>query len=213
MNIASIGEGLSKIIGSVDTIVFYHPDLFSELLGNAGTEESKLKRAWDNKKNLLMGRQLYYKFRINPSNLSIGTKKVQSNALTKAGYEKHYHAEGMIQYNYSGSTGYMKSMLDGIGISDIRFSPAWIKFEGFKKFWDEATTDVRMYYDGAVYTGYFDNINHTKDANDAYQMKYTFNFLIYPGQTHYLTTAASLPAVQAALDISQIAQNLKVTIL
>jgi hypothetical protein len=47
----------------------------------------------------------------------------------------------------------MKSMLDSVGINDIRFSPAWIKFTGFETFWNECDDDVKMYYDGAVYTG------------------------------------------------------------
>ena len=100
----------------------------------------------------------------------------------------------------------MKSFL----ISDIRFSPAWIKLNGLKKFYDDSETHLKMYYDGAVYEGYFGDFSFVKDANDPFQINYNFMFMAYPNQTQWLTTAASLPAVQTTVDLANIAKTVTI---
>ena len=203
-------NALSRIMGEVDTITFYDSSAFSEVFRNVGNsfEESFTKYIKGRKDNLLKSKQLYHKFRINPDNLTVGNKKVDSIVYTKKGHERQYHGEDLVTFTYRGSTGYMQSYLRSIGINDIRFSEAWAKFEGFKKFYTDSEDDVNMYYDGAVYEGFFGNFNYRKDANDPFQIKYDFIFTAYPNQVHNISTAFSLPEVQVGFDIANVSSRI-----
>ncbi|GAH13203.1 unnamed protein product, partial [marine sediment metagenome] len=98
----------------------------------------------------------------------------------------------------------MKSALLEFGINDIRFSQAWAKLEAFKKFYEDSETNIQMYYDGMIHEGFFSDFNFDKDADDPYHIEYNFTYMVYPHQSHALTTAASTPVLQAGLDVTQV---------
>lgn len=202
------GKDFSKFVGAIETIIFFDPDLFSSALqaqgklGKVATTAATILKGSGN--SWVHNKQAYYKMRINPQNLDINRAKIQSEVLTKDDHELQYHNEGMITYSYSGSTGYMQSMLLDLGIDDIRFSPAWIKLKGLESYYTETIKNIKMIYAGDIHTGYFSNFNVRDDANNPFMMNYSFVFKVYPGRSRGLSNWASIPAVQASIDLTQL---------
>lgn len=160
----------------------------------------------------------YFKFRINPNKLSVPKKKIVDIKYTGDGYDIDVRGQELIMYSYQASTGSMMpdNMLDKVGLPLLnqlfsilnlgqeltgqnifkfpeitrnpKLSDAYIKFKLFELFWEKNDDDLLIFWEDDCYLGKFINFNYTVDGLDPYQIKYNFDFAVYPDFKYNLYT-------------------------
>ena len=163
--------------------------------------------------------EMLFRFALNPQNLKVSRPKIQKVVLTKAGFEHHYVREAMVNMSYTGKSGYLEPpsvVLRKLGadsnmirnleqnpttknmMSDLRLSPAWLKFQRFEEFYNASTEDLVMIFDGIFYQGIFaeDGLHWSQDASNPAIINYDFTFLAYPDKV--VNLFSKVPAVITA---------------
>mgnify|MGYP001020420793 CR=1 FL=1 len=150
-----------------------------------------------------------FRFTINPMNADVSKGKVRTVTQTKAGFETQYWRNNLMRISYKGKTPAFKAPINyltggakdtltknssiiGQGInnvlSDIRLSPAWIKFQRFQEFYDNQQGDSVMIWDGVFYLGWLDDFNFTVEGPRPESISYSFVFIAYPDKIVNLFT-------------------------
>ena len=153
----------------------------------------------------------FFRFFMNPSNLSVQMTKTSKTRLTKKGFET-IHWEGTpteaIPMAFSGYSGtfYIPPALSqdpALKIRDTKFSLNWQRFKIFERFVNNLTGDVVMLYDGTRYEGVVNNLKYDESADSPYGIKYSFVFTAYPDRIQPLISPdalfASIPVVSPLL--------------
>lgn len=121
-------------------------------------------------------------FRINPTTTSRTQTRARSTILTKGGYMTQYWSAGMKSMTFAGSSGSLTPPPGGDtgGGFNIRQTIQYSNFLSLRKFYEEANQDIGLFYLGRFVTGVMSDFNFTEDANNPYEIKYTFKFEAYP---------------------------------
>jgi hypothetical protein len=196
-------------------MIIYDPSVLESSVGSLTKSSLGLnvnnKQAFDKIMNAI------FRFSINPQNATFTKNKVQAVTLTKAGYELQYWRNQMIGIAYVGRSGAFQppsqtlqnlgaSVQDvknltagalGNSLNDIRLSPAWLKFQRFQDFYDTASGDLMMVFDGVFYQGFFEDFSFSQDANNPFIINYNFKFSAYPDKVYNLFT--KVPAVYTSI--------------
>jgi hypothetical protein len=68
------------------------------------------------------------------------------------------------------------------GVRDTKFSLNWQRFQQLKNMILETTGEMKILYDGTLYTGIFKEFRFAEDANTPFNIDYTFTFDAYPNR-------------------------------
>ena len=150
-------------------------------------------------------RPYFYRFIINPSVLHVGIKKTSKKVLTKGGWEVLYFDETpneMISMRFGGKSGSLMppSSMVNAGISDPKFSLNFQRFSQLKNLSLSAANDLRLIYDGTMYTGSLENFDFDVDADNPFLIDYSFTFEAYPDSMKNITSLSS--TVAGVLNVS-----------
>lgn len=128
-------------------------------------------------------RNWYYKFKFNPSKLTITRRKKQT--ITHYGwglYDLEYFGDEIVFMQFSGKTGNLMPPypLPSIGIWDPRLSVSYIKFAHLEKFYRNSENRLFLTVYGKVFYGFLSDLSYTVDANNPRVIDYSFNFNAHP---------------------------------
>lgn len=131
----------------------------------------------------------FYRFNLNPQEISVDEAKLDNIINTKAGHDiNHWDHDDVIKIRYSGVSGTLLPPPEALrqGVKDIRFSAAWRRFEQFKRFWRAARRDIVIIWDGVYYRGSMKTFNHKRSASGPWLLSYSFDFHALPAHTRDL---------------------------
>lgn len=121
-------------------------------------------------------------FRINPTVHSRTQSRVRNTVLTKGGYLTQYWSAGMKQMTFSGSSGSLvpPDVTSDTEAFNIRQTVQYANFKQLRQFYEQSNQDVGIFFLGRTMLGVMSDFSFVEDADDPYQIKYTFKFEAYP---------------------------------
>ena len=139
--------------------------------------------------SLRSGFGAFYRFVLNPQEISMDESKLDTIIYTKAGHDTmHWEHDDAIKIRYSGVSGSLVPPPEAIRlkINDIRLSAAWRRFEQFKRFWRASRRDMVIIWDGVYYRGIMKSFTHKRSAAGPWLINYSFDFQALPAHTRDL---------------------------
>ena len=140
----------------------------------------------------VLGKYLYYKFLLNPQNVTITHAKLQNiseaSDITIINTYRNTAATMSIK-GISGSllprdlmsvTGTDTKLPTETMARYPKLSAAWFKFRQLEKFYNEVNSDIVIMYDMDLFVGKFVSFNYSQDANNPWVINYDMQFKIYP---------------------------------
>jgi hypothetical protein len=149
------------------------------------------------------GKFWYYKFYINPSNLSVNHQKLISEEEVSDLTIINTYRNKAINLGFKGVSGctlprgwmtllnsetVMPSDPNSYLVRYPKLSEAWMKFRQLERFFREINTDVCLLFDMDVFIGKFISFNYTQDANNPYIINYDLQMRVYPNLMLHLMT-------------------------
>lgn len=127
----------------------------------------------------------FFRFTLNPQQFRVTEAKLDTMVLTKESFDSmHWEHDDTVKLSYSGTSGSLipPPAARANKIHDIRLSGAWRRFTRFKSFWRAARRDLVIIWDGVYYRGIMRTFNYNQDAENPWQILYTFDFEGFPDQ-------------------------------
>ena len=140
----------------------------------------------------ITGNMWYYKFLINPQNVSFGLQKLQVEEETSDIPILNTYRNKIMPMTFTGISGctiprdlLAQSKTDGLLVTDNmlknpKLSAAWMKFRQLEKFYNEVNGDIAILFDMDLYIGKFVSFNYSQNAENPWQIDYTLSMKIYP---------------------------------
>lgn len=147
----------------------------------------------------ILGKYWYYKFLLNPTNVSFTHRKLQTTEETSDLTIVNTYRNAAMNLSFSGISGctiprdFMEIMetegkLPMDAINYPKLSAAYFKFRQLEKFYKEINSDIVLMYDLDLYVGKFVSFDYKQDANNPWVINYNMNFIIYPGMELHTTS-------------------------
>ena len=152
----------------------------------------------------IAGKMWYYKFLLNPTNVTFTHNKLQSIEETSDITIINTYRNAATTLSFKGVSGctmprdFMAltnkdGLDDSLPINTMRrypkLSSAWLKFRQLEKFYNETNSDIIMMYDLDLYVGKFVNFSYSMDAQNPWIINYDMSFKLYPQLALHTTSA------------------------
>ena len=138
------------------------------------------------------GKYLYYKFLLNPQNVTITHSKLQNVSEASDITIINTYRNTAATMSLKGISGSLlpRDLMSVLGVSTKlptetmwrypKLSAAWVKFRQLEKFYNEVNSDIVIMYDMDLYIGKFVSFNYNQDANNPWVINYDMQLKIYP---------------------------------
>lgn len=149
----------------------------------------------------VLGNFSYYKFLLNPQNVSISNSKLQSIQETSDLTIINTYRNTAPVMNIRGISGctlprdFMVLSGEATKLPTEtmarypKLSVAYLKFRQLEKFYNESNSDLVMMYDMDLYVGKLVSFNFNADAGSPWVINYDMQFRIYPNMTLHTLSA------------------------
>jgi len=140
----------------------------------------------------VFGKFLYYKFLLNPQNVTITHSKLQNVSEasditiintyrnTAATMSIRGISGSLLPRDFMSVTGAATKLPTETLARYPKLSAAWFKFRQLEKFYNEVNSDIVIMYDMDLYIGKFVSFNYSQEANNPWVINYDMQFKIYP---------------------------------
>jgi len=140
----------------------------------------------------IAGKIWYYKFLLNPTNVTFTHNKLQSVEETSDMTIVNTYRNAASTLAFKGVSGctlpreFMALMDTEAALPREtvtrypKLSSAWIKFRQLEKFYNETNSDIVLMYDLDLYVGKMVNLSYSQDANNPWVINYDMSFKLYP---------------------------------
>ena len=160
--------------------------------GSADWDQAALKQAILSLADSLIGiwqysnLDKYFSFYLSPTTLDKTFTKIRDNKLTGAGPMQGTYGAQLIPFSYSGVVGnLMPPAIPYLNIQmrSPQLSPAYFYFAMFEEFFARQDNDLIFLLNGEASVGRLDSFKYGLDANNPWNIKYSFSASIYPNGT------------------------------
>jgi hypothetical protein len=125
----------------------------------------------------------FYDFRINPQQVTISDKKLQTHTEYGWGYyDLEYFGNSFTTLTVRGTSGILlpdRPILN-MGFTNIQLSVGYAKFEILRKFYMNSDQRLMFILFGKGYFGFLENFEFTLDAENPRRIDYSFTFRAHP---------------------------------
>jgi len=140
----------------------------------------------------VFGKYQYYKFLLNPQNVTITHAKLQNISEASDLTIINTYRNTAATMDLKGISGCLlpRDFMKVLGTDTAlpietmtrypKLSAAWFKFRQLEKFYNEVNSDVVIMYDMDLYVGKFVSFNYTHNADSPWVIDYNMQFKIYP---------------------------------
>ena len=149
----------------------------------------------------VLGKFWYYKFLLNPQNVTFTNNKLQSVEETSDITIINTYRNAATSLAFKGVSGCTlpREIMEATDTSAAlpretltrypKLSSAYIKFRQLEKFYAETNSDIVLMYDLDLYIGKLVNLNYSMDANNPWVINYDMAFKLYPGLSLHTLSA------------------------